>query len=424
MIVRAFVALTMLARPAAAEPAAADFAVDATSIERRVNEDYGYLDRFPGQRMPMTDRLRAEAAAVNDQRSLVKYAERAMALLADHHAIVGSSFKDSWALVPSYSDLWIEHENGAYVITSVRSGSPGEQAEVRVGDRLIAVGGQPVEAAVKAYWDDLGSVGGGERDAVAARVLAAGRRDRPRQLTIAGRAGSRQVNLPSLYAAPQIDRPPVSTIVEGRTTRLRFADSLGNDATIAAFDAAMASVRPGQRLIIDLTDTPSGGNTSVARAILGWFVSRPTGYQVHNLPAEQRSTGIARQWVEQVLPRPGKRWHGAVTVRVGRWTGSMGEGLAIGFDAIGARVRGHSHGRTARGDLRRAARTVGAGRQIPGRAAVGDRRHSSREIQATAAAKMMVCLLHRTTIRLIYAGTSEASRTSAASIACIWRRIK
>lgn len=341
MMMRMIAAVMLTDSVAHAEPGAADFSSDAASIERRVNEDYAYLDRFPGQRMPMTEKLRAEAAAVKDQRSLVRYAERAMALLADHHAIVGSSFKDSWALVPSYSDLWIERRNGAYLITSVRSGSPAEQSGVRVGDRLVAVGGQPIDAAVKAYWDDLGGVGGGERDDLAARILAAGRRDRPRVLTIAGREGSsRQLTLPSLYAVPRVNRPPVSAFVEGRTTRLRLNDSLGDDATIPAFDAAMASVRPGRRLVIDLTETPSGGNTSIARAILGWFVTRPTAYQVHNLPAERRRTGIARQWVEQVLPRPGKQWRGPVTVRVGRWTGSMGEGLAIGFDAIGARVEG------------------------------------------------------------------------------------
>jgi carboxyl-terminal processing protease len=61
---------------------------------------------------------------------------------------------------------------------------------------------------------------------------------------------------------------------------------------------------------------------------------------MHSLPAEARETGIARQWVEQVLPRPGKYHRGPVRVYVGRWTGSMGEGLAIGFDAIGARVEG------------------------------------------------------------------------------------
>ena len=102
----------------------------------------------------------------------------------------------------------------------------------------------------------------------------------------------------------------------------------------------MARARPGQRIVIDLTDTPSGGNTTIARAILGWFVDKPTFYQIHSLPAEERQSGIARQWVEQVLPRAGKHHRGPVTVRVGRWTGSMGEGLAIGFDAIGARVEG------------------------------------------------------------------------------------
>lgn len=341
MIARAFLAAVLLAGAATAEPTAADFVADVQSIERRVNEDYAYLDRFPGQRMPMTDKLRAEAAAVKDRRSLVRYAERSMALLADHHAIVGSSFKDSWALVPSYSDLWIERRDGAFVITAVRAGSPAERAGVRSGDWLVAVADRPVDAEVKAYWDDLGSVGGGERDAVAARILAAGRRDRVRHLTIAGHRGPpRRLSLPNLYSTAMADRSPVTTIVAGRTTRLRLNDSLGDDATIAAFDAAMAAVRPGQRLVIDLTDTPGGGNTSIARAILGWFVTRATAYQVHNLPSEQRRTGIARQWVEQVLPRPGKHWRGPVTVRVGRWTGSMGEGLAIGFDALGARVEG------------------------------------------------------------------------------------
>jgi hypothetical protein len=102
----------------------------------------------------------------------------------------------------------------------------------------------------------------------------------------------------------------------------------------------MAAARPGQTVVIDLTDTPSGGDTVVARAIMGWFVSAPTGYQIHNLPAEERETGVPRQWVEQVLPRPGKSHSGPVRVRVGRWTGSMGEGLAIGFAALGADVSG------------------------------------------------------------------------------------
>jgi carboxyl-terminal processing protease len=335
-------ALLAIAAPGrAAEPAAADFAADAKSIEALVNANYAYLDRFPGGRMPMTPKLRAEADAVRDARQLIRYSERALSLLADHHAITGSSLADSWAVFPSYGDLWVARAGSAYVIEQVRARSPAERGGIRAGDRLVAVDGVPTAAAVAGFWKDLGAAGGGDRDGYAARVLAAGRRDRERRITVStGSAPPRELTLPNLYFMALVDRPVLQATTAGRALVIGFNDSLGYDATISAFDSVMAKAKPGQPIVIDLTDTASGGNTSVARAILGWFVTRPRFYQVHNLPAEERETGIARQWVEQVLPRAGKHHSGPVTVRVGRWTGSMGEGLAIGFDAIGARVEG------------------------------------------------------------------------------------
>ena len=58
-------------------------------------------------------------------------------------------------------------------------------------------------------------------------------------------------------------------------------------------------------------------------------------YQKHILPAEEKETGVRRSWLELVSPR-GERYANPVVVLVNRWTGSMGEGLAIGFDATGA----------------------------------------------------------------------------------------
>lgn len=333
--------LILVAAPLAAqEPSAADYRADARSIERLVADFYAYRERFPGGAVPTSDRLRREADAVSDRRSLLLHAERSLLALADHHAITGASFPDSWAVVPSFSDLWIERSGGDFVITAVRRGSPAALAGVRPGDALHAIGEVPAAEAIAAFWRDLGLVPDDGRAAFAARVLAAGRRNALRRLTLRRGAALIPLDLPSLYSLPRTGRPPVSVERDGRRLRIRFNDSLGETATIAAFDAAMAGARPGQPILIDLTDTPSGGNSMVARAILGWFVDRPRFYQVHNLPAEERRTGIARQWVEQVLPRPGKLHRGRVTVEVGRWTGSMGEGLAIGFDAIGADVAG------------------------------------------------------------------------------------
>lgn len=324
-----------------AEPDAAAYRQDALSIEPLINSQYAYLDRFPGEVMPMSPVLRAEAEAVTDRSALLRYAEHAVSALVDHHAITGGSFADSWSLVPSYSDLWVEPDGDAWRITAVRDGSPAAGAGILPGDALTAVGGTPTGDAVAAFWSDLGLAVDGERAGHAARVLAAGRRDRPRDLTIRSPGGAeRRLALPNLYAVQGGDRPAVEVREMADDRIIRFNDSLGDSDTIAAFDAAMAGLREGQRVVLDLTDTASGGNTVVARAIMGWFVDAPMAYQVHNLPAEGRETGVPRQWVEQVLPRPGKRHRGPVLVRVGRWTGSMGEGLAIGMDALGPEVSG------------------------------------------------------------------------------------
>jgi carboxyl-terminal processing protease len=85
-------------------------------------------------------------------------------------------------------------------------------------------------------------------------------------------------------------------------------------------------------LILDLRNTPSGGDTDVAEPILGRFISAATGYQRVFEPALGRSYP-KDSWVKDVDPREPVVKQPLV-VLVDHWTGSMGEGLAIGFDAV------------------------------------------------------------------------------------------
>lgn len=320
---------------------ATDYAHDAAELDRQIAAVYAYPERFTDGVPPHSAVLDAERDAVRDRDSLLRYAERRLASLADHHAITGSSLADSWAVVPSYADLWVEPDGAEYRITAVRADSPAERAGIVAGDRLVAVGGVPVARAVAGFWGDLGlDAAGDDRRGYAARVLAAGRRDRPRMFTIRHADGRRRsVTLPNLYAAQGRPQPRIDLTVEPDGATIRFNDSLGDNRAIATFDGAMSFA--GERPVtIDLRDMPGGGNSVVARAVLGWFVDRPTSYQVHRLPAEERETGIARQWIEQVLPREGMHHALPVRVLVGRWTGSMGEGMAIGLAAMGVPVVG------------------------------------------------------------------------------------
>ena len=80
-----------------------------------------------------------------------------------------------------------------------------------------------------------------------------------------------------------------------------------------------------------------GGNTDVARSVIGHFLTEPQPYQVHEIPAVERATGVPRRFVEVALPRA-PHYGGPVAVLGGRWTGSMGEGLVVGLDAAAGAV--------------------------------------------------------------------------------------
>jgi len=316
-----------------------DYAADAKALEGLIRDNYAYLDDLPGGVVPSSPQLNAERDAVRDRDSLLHYTEDMIAALADHHALTGSSFKDDWGIVPSYADIWIVKKGDAYIVDAVKDGSIAAKAGVRAGERLVKADGQPIDAAVAAFWSRMGLQPVGERAPFAARVIATGRRNRPRVLTFAGPAGERTLTMDSLYK-DQPDRPALTVTTAKGVTTIRFNNSIGDLDTIKAFDAAMGKVPAKAPLVIDVTDVPSGGTTAIARAVMGWFVTKPMPYQMHQLPSEERETGIKRQWVEYVLPRPGKYHPGPVSVRAGRWTGSMGEGLAVGFLALGKPVCG------------------------------------------------------------------------------------
>jgi carboxyl-terminal processing protease len=64
---------------------------------------------------------------------------------------------------------------------------------------------------------------------------------------------------------------------------------------------------------------------------MGRFIEKMLPYQVHEFDEKEYQT--KRHWVEYVTPRK-ETYKGNVYILVGRWTGSMGEGIAIGFDGM------------------------------------------------------------------------------------------
>jgi C-terminal processing protease CtpA/Prc len=272
---------------------------------------------------------RAAAAASRD--AFIGVLEGAMAEIYDHHAHLGTNTAKSPRLVPTQSQLFGAWRDGKAVIVAVRDGSPAGKAGVRPGMIVSMVDGEPIEAAVIALEPKFLAAPDPAASTWALQLALAGHRDRDAvRLVVTEGSGTRDLT----FAPVDTARPEtlLSQKLVGDVGYIRFNNSLGDDALVQAFDDALAHF-PNSPLVIDLRDTASGGVSSVARGIMGRFVQTPMPYQRHESIAELRATGIRRIWVEYVAPRD-PLFARPVVVLVGHWTGSMGEGIAIGLNAI------------------------------------------------------------------------------------------
>ena len=84
---------------------------------------------------------------------------------------------------------------------------------------------------------------------------------------------------------------------------IRINNSLGEMATVAVFDAALAELRDTRALILDLRDTPSGGSSAVALGVMVVLVAARTPYHSRHRIAHYGEPDIERNWQEEVAPR-------------------------------------------------------------------------------------------------------------------------
>jgi carboxyl-terminal processing protease len=304
---------------------AADFDLLWSTLDAR----YAYFDRKATDWPCVRLRYRPEAAKAASPSDFVTLLERVLDELHDPHTHLEVNTSRSTRLVPSGLDVWAEWQDGRAVITQVRPGFGAEQAGLRPGTRLRTVAGVPIEEAVRRRIgacvpkDDPGA------RSWALLALLAGTHDTPRRLEVEGPDGKPQLVEPDGPEHLRVGATPparvASRMLDESIGYLQVRD-LGSDETLPLFDAALDALRDTRALVLDLRDTPGGGNTSVAEPMLGRFLERPQGYQ-RILPRG------AEPWVRTVSPR-GTAYRAPLVVLVARWTGSMAEGMAIGLDGM------------------------------------------------------------------------------------------
>ena len=317
------------------EPTPEQIREDFAAFVSGVKATYAYFDVKATRWDDVARLYEPDVRRARTRQEFVELLESAIAELYDDHAHLTVNTARSPRLVPSGSDLRAEWIGPAATVTDVRSESDAERAGIRPGAVVLSIDGVPIGDAVdRAIGRAVPKGDPAARNWALRRVLA-GRHGRARRIVASQSGERRELELPAKATVARDPAPVTFRRLEGGVGYIRFNDSLGGAATVGEFDRALEALRDTRGLVIDLRDTPGGGNSTVARGVLGRFVTRETGYQKHVAPEEERETGIKRSWIELVSPRGPFTYSQNVAVLVGRWTGSMGEGLAIGFDGVG-----------------------------------------------------------------------------------------
>ena len=325
--------LVSMGSPVFAETSApASFAQDFEIFWQYVDENYAYFDVRKTDWKAVRDTYRQRVKSINSRAEFIGMMESVVAELYDAHAHLATSLSASPRLVPTSTDLWAEWQGPDAVITDVRAGSAAERAGLRAGMKVLEVHGKPVAQATSQFAPPGLKLFDAQARDWALRVALAGPRNQPVRIKAAGNEGQ----VLDLSFTPALERQ--TTLLSSRSigdiAYIRINNSLGDSDLIAAFDEAIDKLANSQALILDLRDTPSGGNTVVARGMMGRLISKEMPYQKHELVSEMREYGVRRSWVEYVSPRGKSAYSQPMIVLAGHWTGSMGEGMTIALDGM------------------------------------------------------------------------------------------
>jgi C-terminal processing protease CtpA/Prc len=295
-----------------------------------VNNNYSYFDQQQINWNKVKEIYQPKIKQISNDNDFIQFMETVLNEFHNGHISLNTNLNSSNRIIPSGQDMFIQKQNNKFFITDLRKGFGAELSGLKIGDEIILFNNKSIPEQVEKFLPKFTTTHSQEMYQYALNMLFAGTHDTKRIITI--NRNGKQLNLfPDSLQTTETTNLIISKALNKTTAYIKINNSLGDFKTIADFDNAVDEFMGYKNLVIDLTETASGGNSTVARCIMGRFISKTMPYQQHEFDEKEFQT--QRKWVEYVMPRK-TQFKGNVFIIVGHWTGSMGEGIAIGFDGL------------------------------------------------------------------------------------------
>jgi C-terminal processing protease CtpA/Prc len=293
-----------------------------------IKDNYAYLEQQQIDWNKVKTIYEPQSAKITDRNEFIRLLEKVLNELYNGHSSLNTNLPSSNRLIPSGADLYVERVNDKYIIKDLRKGFGADLAGLKIGMQVKLFNGKPIDEQLIKFLPRYTDKPTPKMYQYAIDMLFAGTHDTKREITV---LEDKKETTYSPVTYSNRTELLYKAVLNQHTAYIKINNSLGNNNLIAEFDQTLDSFFQYKNLIIDLTETPGGGNSTVARAIMGRFVSESLPYQVHEF--DEKAYQTKRHWVEYVTPRKDV-YTGNVFILVGHWTGSMGEGMAIGFDGM------------------------------------------------------------------------------------------
>jgi carboxyl-terminal processing protease len=309
---------------------------DFNYLWQTINDNYVYFDKKQTDWDKVKEFYSPQIKNINSKERLLKFFENVTSELYDNHAALNRNNNYSPRLVPTGLNIFAEWNGSKAVITDIKI-ELISKVDFSPGTEIISINDVPITEAVnKVLPACLKQVDNDVNNWALNRVLA-GTYNEKRILKVLNNSGEQTIDLDSLdNLIEHTDKNLSAKILNNNIGCITINNSLGNENLIGEFGTVMTDMQSTKGLIIDLRNTPSGGISYIARAIMGRFIIKEMPYQKHIL--YESPYKIKRSFVEYVSPAEGLIYNKPLVILVNHWTGSMGEGIAIGFDAMNRAV--------------------------------------------------------------------------------------
>ncbi|HLR77081.1 MAG TPA: S41 family peptidase, partial [Balneolaceae bacterium] len=228
----------------------------------------------------------------------------------------------------TYSPIYVETKGKKTIIKSVwESQIKSGLKNGMIGAQVLSINGKKFNKAIMEFPTHCNNKNNDTVRTWISNKIIAGRHDEPRILKIKTKYGKLET-----LNIDNIKLKEGSTLLSyhriGDIGIIRFNNSFGESKTKSKFTKALTQLKNTKGLILDLRNTVDGGAPDIVNSIAGHFTKNKLPFQFYRIPK------IKKAFADSISPQK-PYYYNPVVMLVNRWTGSVGEGFAVGMAGTG-----------------------------------------------------------------------------------------